>query len=466
MVRIRVPGGAMPLARWKDAGTLAARAGAGFFHVTTRQDLQVHDIPTERVAGFLAECTAAEMPFRGGGGNTFRNIIACPHSGFSPDSVFDVQPFVTELNDFLMRYEPAFALPRKFKAGVFCCETERLTALTQDLGLTAVLHRGEPGFCVFGGGGMGRESMTGIELSPFVPVTDALACVVAMIDLFHDHGDRSDRNAARLRFVLKRMGPRSFAEEFHRYFAKAKTRIPQLPPGLAGISNDAHGATELLRFHPPDGNLSLADADALTSFAETHGVSSFRFGWDQTIGIPSVSEVDSGSLRQNVKDLFDPKLEGRIRRLFTTCIGARVCRIGLLDPAPVVEATVRELLPLFAEMPTDAAVRFLDRSRDSIRISGCRNSCAAQRKSPLGLQGAPVKCGERSAKGFQLSLCRSPHCGSELGETREDWTIDLEGTSVMIRELFRRCLLDHDASSEGLAFFLERNGISAVGLRG
>ncbi len=230
MVRIRISGGRITLKNLRDIARIMARNKIGYAHLSTRQDIQLHEVHAENIFSTIEDCDLSGFPFKGGGGNTYRNILASADSGFGRDSVFDVMPYVEELNSFLRKYEKAFSLPRKLKTGFFSNPHEVLNAAVQDLGFAARAQDGRKGFKVYGGGGMGRESSLGIVLFDFLPGSQVTRCAAAMTDLFYDHGDRTNRNQARIRFILKKLGAEEFKKLFHEYYAKTPDYASSLPP--------------------------------------------------------------------------------------------------------------------------------------------------------------------------------------------------------------------------------------------
>jgi len=223
MLRIRVTGGVIACSALKGIADLLEREG-GTVHLTSRQDIQLHDVPAEKAARLVEACDLLGLPFKGGGGNTYRNILASARSGIAEEGLFDVYPYALLLNQTLQASEKSFQLPRKLKIGVFTSEQERLSAAVQDLGFLATRRAGQDGFTVYAGGGMGRDSAIGITLFDFLPVTEVLRVAVACMELFHDHGDRTNRNQARIRYLLKRLGQADFKKLFSDYYAEVQKR--------------------------------------------------------------------------------------------------------------------------------------------------------------------------------------------------------------------------------------------------
>ncbi|MFA6292116.1 MAG: nitrite/sulfite reductase, partial [Victivallales bacterium] len=254
MIRIRVTGGHLPLSDAKTISETAKANKVGYLHLTTRQDIQLQDVPTEMLYPIVKALVENGIPFKGGGGDTYRNTTACPHSGISPDTIFDVLPYAKAANEFLFEEEKAFQLPRKLKIGFSCCEKDSSMAALQDLGFIAKLVNGKKGFTVYGAGGMGRESMLGIKLFDFLPEEDLLKCIRAVLELFHEQGDRTNRAKARLRHYVAKVGEIEFKKTFLEYFERTAQNIRK------SYKDDKLGEAaniSLLKCFIPNGNLSL-----------------------------------------------------------------------------------------------------------------------------------------------------------------------------------------------------------------
>ncbi|MCP4340193.1 MAG: sulfite reductase subunit beta (hemoprotein), partial [Desulfobulbaceae bacterium] len=92
MLRIRSTAGGITPYQLKKVSELALRFCKPLVHVTTRQELQLHDARLEDVPEIVRELYSAQLSSRGGGGNTARNIMASCDSGINPEELFDVTP--------------------------------------------------------------------------------------------------------------------------------------------------------------------------------------------------------------------------------------------------------------------------------------------------------------------------------------------------------------------------------------
>ena len=196
MNRIRLVGGEIPVEKLKFINGLIPESGAKFAHITTRQDIQLHDVSPLSSIEVIRSCSANGLPFRGGGGDTFRNIAITAMSGIADDGSFDLAPCARFLTEAVFDWDIAFRLPRKIKIG-FATREDAPLALRQDLGFVAATDdAGRRGFVLYGGGGFGRESTTGVKLFDFLPAEKIVPAARAMVELFSDHGDSCMMNSS------------------------------------------------------------------------------------------------------------------------------------------------------------------------------------------------------------------------------------------------------------------------------
>lgn len=421
MTRIRISGGHLTVNYLKTIAEIMRRHSVGFAHLTTRQDIQLHNVPVENVFLTVANCVDEDLPFRGGGGNTFRNILVNPASGISCDGVFDVMPYAIGLRDVVFACDKAFILPRKLKIGFVDSPRLELCAATQDLGFIAAQDGNRRGFTVFGGGGMGRNSRIGVKLFDFLPVEKLSKCALAMVDMFYDHGDRDNRNRARIRYLVERFGADEFKKLFMEYYQKSsvadnrpvheelyENSVERLKKsqGAEADSNDAFAQWQQFAVTPtrfgddvvsvrlfvPGGNLLAGHLEKLAEIVEYTGCDFIRLTAEQDILLPLVHRSCLPELFKLIEREFDDidltlkSFKGHI----VSCIGASVCKIGILDAPAAADAVADELDAYFADK-LELKGRCGRTVIDTVRISGCPNCCAAHPSAPIGLQGQKKK---------------------------------------------------------------------------
>ncbi|MEI6167208.1 MAG: nitrite/sulfite reductase [bacterium] len=424
MLRVRLTGGHLESATLAGLAGVMERNQIPRAHLSSRQAIQLHDVSVGNIISTLRACHELGLPFKGGGGNTYRNILISADSGLAPDEGFDVLPYAKAIHLALAARPEAFLLPRKFKIGMFTKPTEAFTAAAQDLGFLAVTSGGRRGFAVYGGGGMGRESDVGIKLFDFLPHDQFIRCTLAMLHFFSDHGDRTNRNQARIRFILKRRGAETFARLFHFYFEQTVWAPPVLLPAPdysalagrpvaasvqkvqdAGYEVWTHHAVGLTRFGPgqstvrlyvPYGNLTPEHCRGLAKLAEDSGGRFLRLMPSQDLLIGPVCAAALPDLYRRLISDF-PGVDLTLRSFkghIATCVGSAVCKIGVL-PAPALADTLAEHLDRLLPADTPEKMTWLRRITDDIRISGCLNSCSGHPAARFGFQGAKQRVGDK-----------------------------------------------------------------------
>ena len=406
MVRIKIPGGIVPTP-WLKTLAAANRAFAqGDAHITTRQDIQVYHVPLGRTPALLEELYANGITTREACGNTLRNMTACALAGACPRELVDAGTVAAELARSWIRHPLVQHMPRKFKISVSGCATDCGGSSIHDLAFVATLRDGKPGFRVVAGGGLGAQAITAVEVLDFVAEGELATVVEAGVRLHQRYSDRRNRNAARIKYVLKRFGAEKFTalfrEEFERLRGLAQRPLPgfawrqpteapvaRTPAGvLAG-----HDGTAAVVAYVPLGLLSSDQLDALHAIAVAAGVTQLRTTRDQNLALlgvadDRVAEVVAGLERigfrvpaaaEDVPDVI-------------SCPGTTTCRIGITNSQTFgrhVEAA----------SVGDAAARGV-----SVHVSGCQNSCGLHHVADIGLHGMAKKIDGRSAPHYQLHL--------------------------------------------------------------
>ena len=83
MVRVRCPAGGILPNQLAKISEIANQYASGVIHITTRQEIQIHDVLIEDIITIMRELLSVSLSSRGGGGNTVRNITACQFAALS-----------------------------------------------------------------------------------------------------------------------------------------------------------------------------------------------------------------------------------------------------------------------------------------------------------------------------------------------------------------------------------------------
>src|SRR5205814_4002978 len=79
-----------------------------------------------------------------------------------------------------------------------------------DIGLYARARAGAPGSSLHAGGGLGAQPFLAKPMRHFVPAEDVLVWCEAIVRIQHRFGERKNRNRARMKYLVQRMGLEKF----------------------------------------------------------------------------------------------------------------------------------------------------------------------------------------------------------------------------------------------------------------
>src|SRR3989338_2404783 len=227
MMRIKIPQGDLTADQLECLADLAERYSKGIGHITTRQDMQLYWIPAEETPYAMARLAAVGLTTREACGNSVRNVTACPYAGVSREEVFDVTKHGAATPRHFLRNPASQKLPRKFKIALEGCPTDHARTAIHDIGAVAAVQeqggRRVIGFRLYAGGGLGAAPMVAVLLEPFTPAAELLRTCAAIVRVHDRLGDRKNKATARIKFVVKRLGPEAFRQEV---FAE-RAKLPQ-----------------------------------------------------------------------------------------------------------------------------------------------------------------------------------------------------------------------------------------------
>ncbi|HPN85072.1 MAG TPA: nitrite/sulfite reductase [Victivallales bacterium] len=413
MLRVRVPGGEISIEDCERFVSILEKHDLDSIHLTTRQDIQLHNVQVQKAAAVLEDFLRIGFPFYGGGADTFRNITACPHSAYDKKSSFDVVPCARFSSNFLMDIDKAFSLPRKFKIAFSCCDEDFAMAKFNDLGFIAKTVGNEKGFEVFAGGGMGRESHAGIKIFDFAKLEDILKISAAAIRFYHDHGRRDDRWRARLRFVLIDRGETFFKKTFIEYTERSED-IPSFDKTLI---QENKKDLRLHRLFIKGGNLTRDEFAKIVSSVKRHHGEFLRISQDQDIYCGPFDEAEHIKAAASFEKYSGEKISGLIK----SCVGAKVCKIGINDAPSTANAVSVELDKYLEKIPHKERIPIIEDIISSIKISGCQNSCGLNRAAEFGFQGMKKKVDSELVDFFRFQ----PGGSSKLGKLSDDGNIEI-----------------------------------------
>jgi len=416
MQRIKIPFGGLNAEQLETLAELAEEYSDGIAHVTTRQDFQLHFVHIEDVPSLQRRLAAVDITTREACGNTVRNVTACPYAGICRDQSFDVTPYAKATAYFLLGHPDTQNFGRKFKIAFSGCR-DNACALTRihDIGLIAVTRevdgRVRRGFEMYVGGGLGTVPYQAKLFEEFVPEEELLPLCQAICRVFARLGEKKNRNTARMKFLLVKLG----MEEFKRLVMEERAILPHeerwtaylkdveqyddqplKPPSLLQITPAAPAGFAAWRetnvyaqrqpgyatvtVALPLGDITATQLRALADLGRKYGNGTFRSTVEQNIVLRWVSEADLPALFAELKGAgLDEAGAGTIVDI-SACPGTDTCKLGISSSRGLAGELRTRLSEQSAAM--DEAVRNLH-----IKISGCFNSCGQHHIADLGFYG-------------------------------------------------------------------------------
>ena len=408
MIRIRCASGGVTPRQFRKVAELGERYGSGEVHITTRQELQIHDVLINGVMSVIYALNEVNLSSRGGGGNTIRNILTSPNSGIDPDEVFDVEPYAIALTSRMISESDSWNLPRKFK--IAFSNNQKDTAFTQAtcLGFVAAMRGGEKGFKVYCAGGMGGKPMVGNLLYDFVPDTQVYHIAKAFKTFFDKHGNRKSKTTSRIKFLWQTLKRDAFIDLFTEYYNKIKDN-EDLNLDLTFVENKAFDNISIEVEDPVNrtkfdlwkdryvrkqkqeglfciklplqlGDMLSKDVYRFSDLLEHFGENVLRCDRTQNLRIRNIPEQYLPNLFNLIVDLKQtlthlPAFIGNM----INCTGAQTCKLGICLPRGLSDA-IRERL-------VDSSIDMDRLSNFRLNMSGCPNTCGMHHIADLGFFG-------------------------------------------------------------------------------
>ncbi|MET0825662.1 MAG: nitrite/sulfite reductase [Acidimicrobiales bacterium] len=439
MVRVKLPYGSITPDQLDMFGHVADEYSRGWGHITTRQNIQLHFVPLERIPAMMRDLASVGLTSREACGDTVRNVQGCHLAGACPYEILDISPWAEATFQHFLRHPLAQRLPRKFKFNFSGCETDCGQAMFNDVGIIAAARRRddgsiEPGFRVFVAGGLGATPHPALALEEFTSREDLMATLEACVRVFSNHGNRDNKLRARMKWLVDTLGWEELQAKIlkERHLLVASSSWPGGIPAIVEKLGDepagrADGVTpttigqgtpvSITRTQPydrwEDANVVRGSAKGTVSayaWAKLGDITSAQFRSLAAFQREFGAEVRVTN-RQNLvfRGLDDSQLPRLYERLATigmaepgaelsrdvvACPGADTCNLAVTQSRGLADAIGARLEEEgLAEV---GGVR--------TNISGCTNSCGQHHASDIGFFGAERRAHGKAAPGYQMLL--------------------------------------------------------------
>ncbi len=447
MLRVAVPYGTLNSVQLRKLAEIARKYDRGYGHFTTRQNLQYNWPKLQDTPDILADLASVEMHAIQTSGNCIRNVTADHFAGAAADEIADPRPYCEILRQWSSQHPEFSFLPRKFKIAVNGGPNDRAAIQAHDIGLQIVRDaRGDLGFAVYVGGGLGRTPFVAKKIRDFLPERDLMRYVDAILRVYNLEGRRDNKYKARIKILVHEKGEAPFREAVEaEYAANAQSALslqeadiaairafftpPKLEPRETTsarierrrakdskfdafvranvVAHKVAGYAVLTVSLKPIGEIpgdaSADQMDAVADLAEEYSQDELRVSHEQNLILPHVALDDIPTVYDRLASvgLATPNA-GQISDIIA-CPGLDYCALATARSIPVAQR--------IAERFGDGA-----RARDigplKIKISGCINACGHHHVGHIGILGLE-RAGEET---YQITLGGSGDETASIGQ--------------------------------------------------
>jgi ferredoxin-nitrite reductase len=466
MCRLRIPNGI--LTHWQFAGLadLTERYAGPYAHVTTRANLQIREIEPKNAVAVVEGIQDLGLCSRGSGADNIRNVTGTPTAGIDPQELLDTRPFAREWHHHILNERALYGLPRKFNVGFDGAGRIPVLEDTNDIGFQAVEVQdgfgAEAGiwFRLALGGITGHRDFakdTGVIVKP----DEVTKVANAIVRVYIEHGDRTDRNKARLKYVLDAWGLEKYLAHVEERLGRKLTRVPAeaiLPRPIfdraahIGVRKQKQAGLNWIGVVLPVGKLSVAQMRGLATIAREQGDGDIRLTVWQNLLISGVADDRVPVAEEAIAALGLTTAATSIRAGLVACTGATGCRFAAAHTKEHAEE-IAEWCEARVDLDTPV----------NIHLTGCHHSCAQHYIGDIGLIACKVDVGDDAdpVEGYHMLV--GGGFGLEAGLGREIYRdVTADAAPRMVERMLRGYLAHRASPQETFLAFSRRHEVGAL----
>jgi sulfite reductase (NADPH) hemoprotein beta-component len=442
MLRVAVPYGTLSAKQMRMLAHIARKYDRGYGHFTTRQNIQYNWPKLVDVPDILSDLASVEMHAIQTSGNCIRNVTADHFAGAAADEIEDPRPIAEIIRQWSSLHPEFVFLPRKFKIAVSGSAHDRAALKFHDMAVEIEKNeKGETGYRVLVGGGMGRTPYVGYVVGDFVTKTDILAFLESVMRVYNQSGRRDNKFKARVKILANALGPEEMRNQVMREFAEIRAKgtlqvpveelaridayfappkfeaLPDaMPKGDADFENwvktniHAHRAPgyaiatiSLKPIGGVPGDASAEQMDALADLLDRFGMDEIRVSHEQNLVLPHAKKRDLPAIFARLGELGLATPNAGLITDIIACPGLDYCDLANARSIPIAQDIARR----FADLDRQHEIGEL-----KIKISGCINACGHHHAGHIGILGVDKK----GVEFYQLQLGGSGAEDASIGD--------------------------------------------------
>ena len=466
MCRMRLPGGILKHWQLRVVADMAEIHGGGYAHVTTRANLQIREIKAEGAPDVLEGLAEAGIVSKGSGADNIRNVTGSATAGIDAQELIDTRPHASAWHHHILNDRTLYGLPRKFNVSFDGGGVIPTLEDTNDIGFQAVsvLEGAEVAAGVWYrlalGGITGHCDLardTGVIVAP----DDAVAVADAIVRVFIAHGDRTNRNKARLKYLLDAWGFERFLVAVEDALGRKLARVDakHVAPRAAhdrlahmGVHAQRQPGLNWIGVWTPLGKITCAQMRDLADVARAFGDGDVRLTvWQNLLlsGVPD-AQVEAACAAIHAAGLSTSV--SNLRAGLVACTGSTGCKFAASDTKG---DALRIADHVDARMSVDLPV--------NIHLTGCHHSCAQHYIGDIGLIGAKVTVNDEGdqVEGYHLHVGGGFGAQGAIGRLLQS---DLRASDApkAVEALLRAWTVHRIDASESFQAFTARHDIETL----
>jgi ferredoxin-nitrite reductase len=466
MCRLRMPNSILKHWQFTGLADLAESCGGGYSHITTRANIQIREIEPKNSVALIEGIQDLGLCSRGSGADNIRNVTGTPTAGIDPQELIDTRPYAREWHYHILNDRSLTGLPRKFNVAFDGAGRIAVLEDTNDIAFSAVEVKhgfgAEPGvwFRLGVGGITGHKDFakeTGIIVKP----EDATMVADAIVRVFIETGDRTNRLKARLKYVLDNMGVDKFMAAVEDKFGRKLVRAPAeaIAPRPAfdrmahiGVHGQKQEGLNWIGVVLPLGKLIGDQMRGLAKIAQDLGDGDIRLTVWQNLLLSGVRDENVALATAAIEKLGLAVKASQIRAGLIACTGNAGCKFAASD-------TKRHAAEIgdWCERRVDIDTPL------NIHLTGCHHSCAQHYISDIGLLAAKVPgvTEDDTAEGYHLYAGGGFGPDADIGqEVYRD--VKAEDAPKTVERLLKAYLANRSSTDETFLTFARRHDGEAL----
>ncbi|MDO8994121.1 MAG: nitrite/sulfite reductase, partial [Daejeonella sp.] len=428
MIRIKLPFGKISFKQILRIADISDEYASSNLHLTTRQDIQIHYVSLDRTPELWAKLEQDDITLREACGNTVRNVTASSTAGIDPNELFDVSPYAHATFKYFLRNPICQEMGRKFKIAFSATEADSAFTYIHDLGFIPKVQVKEGkeirGFKVLFGGGLGAQPSIAHAINDFLPENELIPYIEATLRVFDRHGERTNRNKARMKFLVAKLGLEEVlrlieaekkAIRFKKFVIDRDTiALPEIPEVISLPEAQITDQFQYQRwldtnvFEQKQEGFYGVYIKVTTGDIPTAKARKFISAINGLVADEIRITINQGLLLKFARKEALPLLFERLKELdfvkpgfdsvgdVTTCPGTDTCNLGISNST--------ELARVLEDLISDEYDELLDNQDIKIKISGCMNSCGQHGLAQIGFHGSSLKAAGKVVPAAQVLL--------------------------------------------------------------